>query len=72
MSGKAKDERVPIFVPRGNANDEQQIVIGFNAVNYVLPKGKTSYVPREVAMEYERAMAAEEKAFRRAEEMIQK
>ena len=47
-----KDNRVELFIPRGSANDEPNLVIGINGKNYVLP---------EVAAEYERSVKAQEK-----------
>ena len=52
------EERVEIHVPRGSANDEPNLVIGINGVNYVLPKGKTSKVPKFVAEEFYRSKNA--------------
>lgn len=56
-----KDNRVELFIPRGSANDEPNLVIGINGKNYVLPRGKKSFVPPEVAAEYERSVKAQEK-----------
>ena len=56
-----KDNRVELFIPRGSANDEPNLVIGINGKNYVLPRGKKSLVPPEVAAEYERSVKAQEK-----------
>ena len=52
------DERVDLFVERGYANDEPNFVICVNGVLYVLPKGKTSKVPKFVADEYHRSQRA--------------
>lgn len=52
-------ERVAIHVPRGNSKDEPNLLISVNGVNYLLPKGKTSNVPKFVADEYHRAMRAQ-------------
>lgn len=56
-----KDNRVELFIPKGSANDEPSLVIGINGKNYVLPRGKKSLVPPEVAAEYERSVKAQEK-----------
>ena len=53
-------EKVDIFVPRGQANEDPNMMISVNGVNYVLPRGKTSTVPREVADEYYRSVAAQQ------------
>lgn len=55
----AAEERVEITVPRGSANDEPNLVIAVNGVNYVLPKGKTSKVPKFVAEEFYRSKNAQ-------------
>ena len=53
-------ERVEIHIPRGNANDDPNLFVSVNGVNYLLPKGKTSSVPRAVAAEIKRSWAAQE------------
>ena len=55
-----KDEKVEIFVPKGYANDEPNLFIGVNGVNYLLPKGKSSKVPKAVAEEFYRSQKAQE------------
>ena len=54
------DEKVEIFVPKGYANDEPNLFIGVNGVNYLLPKGKSSKVPKAVAEEFYRSQKAQE------------
>ena len=56
----AVTERVDIHIPRGNANDDPNLFVSVNGVNYLLPKGKTSSVPRAVAAEIKRSWAAQE------------
>lgn len=51
-------KRVEIFVPRGMGNEEPNLFISVNGVNYLLPRGKKSSVPKEVAEEFHRSMAA--------------
>ena len=53
-------EYVELHIPRGAANDEPNLFIGINGKNYLLPKGKTSQVPPEVAEEYHRSLRAQE------------
>ena len=65
------DERVEIFVPRGYANDEPNLIIGLNGKNYVLPKGKTSKVPKAVAEEFHRAQKAQEALDKRMDELLE-
>lgn len=56
-----KNKRVKVFVPRGASNEEPNLFISVNGVNYLLPKGKESLVPAEVAAEYNRALKAQER-----------
>ena len=53
------EERVEVFVPRGNKNDDPNQFISVNGKNYLLPKGKTSLVPKCVAEEVERSQRAQ-------------
>ena len=55
------DNRVEIYIPKGYINDEPNYFISVNGKNYLLPKGKTSKVPPEIAYEYERAKRAQMK-----------
>lgn len=66
-----KEEKVDLFVPKGYANDEPNLVIGVNGVNYVLPKGKTSKVPKHIAAEFYRSQKAQEMQDERVDEMLQ-
>lgn len=56
---KKANERVEVFVPRGAANDDPNLFVSINGVNYLLPRGKTSKVPPEVKYEIERAFKAQ-------------
>ena len=55
-----KDTRAEVHIPRGAANDEPNLLIAVNGVNYVLPRGKTSKVPKHVAAEYYRSRKAQQ------------
>ena len=63
------NERVEIYVPKGNANDEHNLLISVNGVNYLLPRGKKSLVPSWVAAELHRAAQAQERLDRRIDAM---
>ena len=63
------DDRVDLFIPRGQVNDEPNLLISINGVNYLLPKGKTSRVKQCVADEYYRAVRAQERYDRKVSEM---
>lgn len=65
------DEKVDIFVPRGYANDEPNLLISVNGVNYLLPKGKTSKVPKHIAEEFHRSQKAQTKLDERIDQMIE-
>lgn len=64
------DERVDIFVPKGYANDEPNMLISVNGVNYLLPKGKTSSVPKHIADEFYRSQKAQQTLDNRVDEML--
>lgn len=56
-----EEKRVDLHVPRGNSNDDPNLFISVNGVNYLLPKGKTSSVPEHVYDEYMRCVRAQER-----------
>lgn len=60
-----------IFIPKGPAREQQTKLISVNGKNYLLPMGKRSLVPEEVAQEYERSVEAQE-AFDTMSERLQK
>ena len=55
------EERVEVYVERGNATDEPNLFVSVNGYNCLLPKGKTSLAPRSVAEEVARAKRAQQK-----------
>lgn len=50
-----------VFIPKGNAQDEPNLFVSVNGKNYLLPKGKTSKVPPDVAYEIKRSQRAQER-----------
>lgn len=64
--------RVEVFIPKGYANDEPNLFVGVNGVNYLLPRGKTSIVPPAVAEEVKRAVRAQETMDEHIDEMVSK
>ena len=66
------DTRVEVFIPKGYANDEPNLFVGVNGVNYLLPRGKTSIVPPAVAEEVKRAVRAQETMDEHIDEMVSK
>ena len=67
----SENEKVELFVPRGAANDDPNCYISVNGKSFLLPKGKTSRVPKFIADEYARAMAAQEELDRRKDAMLE-
>ena len=64
------EERVDLFVEKGYANDEPNLQIAVNGVNYLLPKGKTSNVPKFVAEEYYRSRKAQQALDEQVDKML--
>lgn len=54
----ANEKYVEVFVPKGFANEEPNLFVSVNGVNYLLPKGKKSKVPAHIAAEIERSRRA--------------
>ena len=71
VSAAPEEERVEIFVPKGYANDEPNLMISVNGVNYLLPKGKSSKVPKHIAEEFYRAQKAQEALDKRVDKMLE-
>ena len=67
-----KTEREDIFIPKGYANDDPNLFVSVNGKNYLLPKGKTSSVPKHVAEEIKRSLKAEEIQDANAEKLLDK
>lgn len=66
-----KEERVPLTIPRGAANDEPNVIIGVNGMMCLLPKGKTSMVLPCVKAEYDRSVAAQNKMDEHRDELLE-
>lgn len=66
------NERVEVFIPRGQANEDPNLFVAVNGVSYLLPRGKTSLVPPEIAAEIERANRAENKRDENIDSMLAK
>ena len=50
--------RVEVAVPRGAEREDPNLFVGINGVSYLLPRGRTSLVPPEVAEEIARSERA--------------
>ena len=48
-----------IFIPKGYGNDDPNLYVSINGKNWILPKGKSSTVPKYVADEIRRSWAAQ-------------
>ena len=70
-ASKPAEDRVEVFIPKGYANDEPNLFVSVNGVNYLLPKGKKSLVPDFVAAEIERSKRAAEKQDENMEQMLE-
>lgn len=65
------DGREDITIPKGYAGDEPNLFVSVNGVNYLLPKGKTSRVPRHVAAEIRRSWRAQERMDERVDALLE-
>ena len=60
-STKTETSRVEVSIPRGAERGDPNVFVGINGLSYLLPRGKTSSVPPEVASELRRAERARER-----------
>ena len=65
-------EKVEVFVPKGYVNDEPDLFVSVGGVNYLLPRGRTSLVPPEVAYEVERSRKAQEDLDRKISRLLER
>ncbi len=65
------DGREDIHVPKGSVNDEPNLLVSVNGVNYLLPKGKTSRVPKHIAAEIRRSWRAQAALDERIDAMLE-
>lgn len=68
---KAKEALEEITIPRGYANEEPNLFVSVNGVNYLLPRGKKSKVPTHVAAEIRRSWKAQEDMDQHIDEMLE-
>ena len=54
-----KDERVDVFVPKGLANDDPNLYVSINDMEFLLPRGQVSRVPAYVKAAIERSYGAQ-------------
>ena len=65
-------EKVEVFVPKGYVNEEPNLFVSVGGVNYLLPRGRTSLVPPEVAYEVERSRKAQEDLDRKISRLLER
>ncbi len=68
----ATPERVTVTLPRARYGEEENLFIGINGVNYLIPKGKPVDVPTFVAEEIKSAQAAEDAMYAAQERMLER
>ena len=68
----AESKRVSVFIPRGASNEDPNLFVSINGVNYLLPRGKESLVPECVARVIDQANKAKEAGDRRIDQMLNK
>lgn len=56
-------KKVEVMIPRGSDRGDPNLFVAINGVSYLLPRGKKSMVPPEVAAEIKRATAAADKFY---------
>ena len=66
-----EDKRVEVFIPRGSDREDPNLFVGINGVNYLLPRGKKSMVPKAVADEIARSDLAAERFYESVDVMKQ-
>lgn len=66
-----KPEKVEVYIERAGANEDPNHLIGVNGKTYILPRGKTSLVPPEVAAEYERSKKAQRRLDETSDRLIE-
>ena len=67
-----KDERVEIFIPRASDREDPNLFAAVNGVNYLLPRGKKSCVPKAVADEIARAERARESLYETVDALLKR
>ena len=66
-----ENKRGEVFIPRGADREDPNLFVGINGVNYLLPRGKKSMVPKAVADEIARSDLAAERFYESVDGMKQ-
>jgi len=56
-------KRVEVYIPRGADREDPNFFVAVNGVNYLLPRGKRSLVPKFVAKEIARSERAADRFY---------
>lgn len=67
-----EDKRVTVFIPRGLSNEDPNLFVSVNGINFLLPKGKESLVPEFVAKEIQRSAQAKQMLEQRIDQLLSK
>jgi hypothetical protein len=67
----SEPKRVEVYIPKGGAHEEENFFVGVNGTSYLLPRGKKSMVPHEVAEEIRRAFSAQEKRDENIDQLLE-
>lgn len=67
----SEPKRVEVYIPKGGAHEEENFFVGVNGTSYLLPRGKKSMVPHEVAEEIRRALSAQEKRDENIDQLLE-
>ena len=65
-------KRIEVFIAKAAANEDPNFFVSVNGNSFLLPRGKKSKVPEEVAAEIDRAQRAQNVLDERVEEMASK
>ena len=68
---KTADDRVEVNIPRGGDREDPNLFVAVNGVNYLLPRGKKSRVPKAVADEIARAERARESLYETVDALLE-
>lgn len=66
------EERVDVFVPQGLKNDDPNLYVSINGMNFLLPRGQISSVPPYVKAAIERSYGAQAFQEKRSNDLIEK
>lgn len=64
-------DMVEVTIPRGSDRGDPNLFVAVNGVNYILPRGKKSTVPKFVADEIKRSQGAEDKFYETRDDLKQ-